>query len=510
MYILNTFGLNLGIVLALQGPWGAWLFPGGDMVGSVTLGMILCIFNGLAYGLMAAAMPRSGGDYVWVSHVINPLLGFMISWAFVLNVSFAIGMYAGMTSSYGVSATFVILGTLLNNSGMTEFGSTAATPNGIYAIGTFAIWISVVIFIFGAKAIKWFLIGMFIPSILGIVAALVVFLGTSHETFVSQFNTLMASYTNSPDSYNLILDTAREAGATLPAMSLAATVTSLPLGYWAYVGFANSAWVGGEVKTPSRSQPLAILGALLIAWAIYASMLWKYYDVVGWDFNNAIAYLYFAAPDKYVLPAPPTMNFFVGIVTPNPYVNGLIGASFILWIFMLAIPLLTSRCMFSWAFNRVMPEALARVDKRGSPWVSLIVSGILGQIFLTLFAYTTLLNLVNYTIIWAIMFFIGGLSAITLPYKRKDLFDASPGIVKKRIAGAPVLVISGIMNAVLFGFIIIFSIINPAFSGPSGPSAYTLVATIFVSGIVVYLVSKAIRKRQGIDLELVWKEVPPE
>jgi APA family basic amino acid/polyamine antiporter len=512
MFIFNTFGLNIGIVLALEALIGAQLFPGADMTVVVTLGMILCVFNGLTYGLMAVAMPRSGGDYVWVSHIINPLLGFVVNWAFVVNVAFAMGMYSGMTVSYGISASFATLGAIMNVPWLTEIGSAAATPNWIFMIGTFAIWISVVIFVLGAKVIRWFMLGIFIPAMLGIFAALALFLTTSHQAFVSMFNEFMRTYTNSPNSYDLILNTAKEAGGSFPAVSLAASVTALPLGYWAYVGFANSAWVGGEVKTPNRSQPLAILGALGVSWAVYAVMIWRFYEIVGWDFTNAIAYLYFAAPDKYNLPAPPTLNFFAGLLTANPLINGLIGLSFILWIFMLVGPLflLTSRCMFSWAFNRVMPEALAKVDKRGSPWVTVIASGLIAQVFLTLFAYTTLLNLVNYTIIWAIIFFVGGLSAILFPYTKKSVFEASPGIVRKRIAGVPLLVIAGVINEILFGFTIIFSIVNPAFSGPTGPSAYAMLAVIFFSGAVIYVVSDWIRKRQGINISLVWREVPPE
>jgi len=291
IFALNTLCLNIGVVLALSVLSGAQMFPGANMAATVTLGMILCIFNGMTYALMAAAMPRSGGDYVWVSHIISPVLGFVISWAFVANVMFAIGMYAGMTANFAVSATFVTLGAIMNQSWLTDIGSAAATANWTFLIGTFAIWISVAVFTLGTRAIRWFLWALFIPSMLGVLIGLAVFLTTSHETFVSLFNSYMSTYTGSPDSYNLILATAKEAGATFPVATIGATVGALPLGYWAYVGFSFSAYYGGEVKEPGRSQPLGIVSALLVAWAVYAAMFWKFYDTVGLDFTNAISYL---------------------------------------------------------------------------------------------------------------------------------------------------------------------------------------------------------------------------
>jgi len=512
MLILNAFGTNLGIVLALTVLSGASLFPGSNMAYAVLLGVVLCLFNGLTYGLMAAAMPRSGGEFVWLSYTIHPLVGFATNWGLVIVFCFAYGMYAGMTANFGFSATFASLGTIMNLPWMVAWGSTVATPNWVFGIGTACILISIVIFVVGPKAVRTFLWVTFVPAMLGTIASLLVLLGTSHDAFVTMFNTAMESYTKSPYSYQLIIDTAKTAGGSWPAMALVPTLMALPLGYWAFVGFANSAYVGGEVKTPGRSQPLAIIGTLLMSGFVYAVMFWKFYDVVGWDFTNAVAYLYFSAPSSYNLPSPPVLNFFVGLMAGNPYVNILIGVSFILWIFMLVGlgPLVPSRCMFTWSFTRIMPEALAKVDKRGSPWVTVAASGILAEVFLYLFTYTAVLNLVNYTIIWAIIFFLGGISAILFPYTKKALFEASPGIVKKRIGGIPLLVIAGIINECLFGFTIIFSIINPAFSGPSGASAYEMIGTIFISGIVVYLIAHFIRKNQGVDLALVWKEVPPE
>ena len=487
------------------------MFPGGDMLIALTVGLVLCMFNALAYSLMSAAMPRSGGHYVWVSSLINPYLGFTVVFANIATTTIAMGMYSGMTSSYGVSQAFVILGLLSGNPTLTAIGRAAHTTNIKYLLGSFFIWISVVIFVWGAKVIKWFLWSVFIVAMGGTLVGLFVFLPATHEGFVASFNALMASSTNSPDSYNLIINTARQAGFGFPVAALIPSILALPIGYWAFVGFTNSSLVAGEVKTPARSQPIAMLGTLIVAWGIFGLMVWKFYQIVGWDFTNAVAYLYFET-DKYMLPAPPAMNLFIGLVSGNFLVNAIIGVSFILWIFMLVGPLFltSSRMLFAASYARALPEALTKVTKNGSPWVAVVVAGLIAQFWLTLWSFTHALGIANFTLILAIATFIGGLSAIALPYKNKSLFEASPGIVKKRIAGFPLVVIAGIMNTIFFAFIIIFSATNSAFSGPIGLSAYTVVVGVFVLGAIYYAVARAIRKRQGIDLNLIWKEVPPE
>src|SRR5256714_5219608 len=80
--IMNTLGMNVavGSVLLLQ--QAPAIFPGGNMVLSVVIGTLLMAFTLLwVYSEFAAAMPRSGGDYVFVSRALHPFLGWLLSWS---------------------------------------------------------------------------------------------------------------------------------------------------------------------------------------------------------------------------------------------------------------------------------------------------------------------------------------------------------------------------------------------------------------------------------------------
>jgi amino acid transporter len=309
----------------------------------------------------------------------------------------------------------------------------------------------------------------------------------------------------------MVLATANQVNPSYsPPVSLLATLGALPIGFWTYLGYNQSVNLSGETKRPTKSQPLAILVSLFSTWFVYALAFRRFYDVVGWDFNNAVNTL--SGTPQYNLPAPPTFNFFVGLLAANPVINVILGVSFILWVFMLIGPLflLTSRWIFGWSFNRVAPEAFAKVNNRGSPWVAVLISALVAQVFLTLYTYTTALSILNYTIMAAIYAFIGGFTALLFAYRRKETFNSSPRMVTRKIGTIPVLSIIGLIVIIFYGFVIYFGILTPAFSGPTGLSSYALIIAVYLGGVVIYLISKFVRRRQGIDLGLVSKQVPPE
>ena len=446
------------------------------------------------------------------SYTIHPGYGFVLNWVQLLQVSFAIGLYAALTVNYAASAAFATLGLLLNNQTLTAIGSAASTPFWTFVFGSVIIWFSIAIFLLGLKAVRVFIKIIFVPAVLGTVIALALLLVNTHASFVTRFNSILAPYTHTQDSYDQIIQTAKSLGFSIPKESLLASIMALPLGFYAFLGYNQSIVVSGEIKNISRTQPLAIILAFALTTFVCTLAFERFYQVVGWDFTNAVGYLFYVEPSKYPLPVPPVLNFFAGLLTSNAVLNVLMGISFILWVFMLVGPLylITSRYMFSWSFARIMPEFISRVDKRGSPWVAVLISGVLSQVFLTLYVYTTLLSIVNYTLLFATFSFLYGLVFMLFPYLKKQDFERSPSFVKAKIGSVPLMTIFAVIDTLFFGFIIYFSVINPAFSGPIGLSSYSMIIALYVTGVVAYLISSALRKRQGISFKQVWSEIPPE
>ncbi|MGO9643150.1 MAG: hypothetical protein ACLPY5_00225, partial [Candidatus Bathyarchaeia archaeon] len=93
-------------------------------------------------------------------------------------------------------------------------------------------------------------------------------------------------------------------------------------------------------------------------------------------------------------------------------------------------------------------------------------------------------------------------------YKAKEIFEQSPDWVKKKVGSIPVVTLVGIFSAAVEIILLYGSITNSYIGG--APVSYPLSAGIAAIGLVAYYVAKAYRKRQGIDLSMVFSVIPPE
>ena len=118
------------------------------------------------------------------------------------------------------------------------------------------------------------------------------------------------------------------------------------------------------------------------------------------------------------------------------------------------------------------------------------------------------------------MYFGTAIAAIILPYKKKELFEASP-IAKMKIFGIPVISVAGAIFAIFLGFLLIEWFFDPWLNTDGVPpglygislantsSVLFLLATYGLAAIIYYTF-KARRKREGIDLNKVTAEIPVE
>ena len=114
-----------------------------------------------------------------------------------------------------------------------------------------------------------------------------------------------------------------------------------------------------------------------------------------------------------------------------------------------------------------------------------------------------------------ITFGIASVAATVFPFWKKRLFEASPDIVKRKIAGIPLITVLGIAG-ILLSIFLGYSTVQPAVTPPpSGPPpvqylAYAIVPITIIVGFLIYAVAARYRKSQGLDLAMVFNEIPPE
>jgi len=509
----NVIGYALGLVLAITPFFAGALFPGANIFVVIILGTIFSLFNGLVYSLLAGAMPRSGGEYVYIGRVLHPAIGFMANWGFTWSQFLGIGIYTQWTVNYGLAVSFATLGYALGSERLLKAGVFMKEPWPSFLLGTVLLISVVIVQLAGMRFLRRFLNLFFVIAMIGTVITLFVFLGTNHEEFVAAFNAFMSSAAHLDNAYDAMIQLAKDKGWTPGEQTLGAALLALPLGYWIYIGFTYSAYVGGEVKEPQNTQNYAILGSLLLGFVFYMAIIGSYYAVVGTEFNNAAAYLE-RNTDANPLPVAGVLNFFAGLLTSNPILLIPMDISFFLWNYLLLFVMVTIcvRNMFAWSFDQIMPVALTKVTEGSrSPWVATITVAVIAWILLWASLFTKLFDYIfNYIAIFAIAFWITSWAAILLPYRKPELFEAAPDTVKRRVFGIPLIVIAGVVNLILFTVILYSSYTLPAFSGPVGGVAIAFVLGIYVVGLVVYFIAAAIRSQQGVNLNLLYSEIPPE
>jgi amino acid transporter len=512
-FVFNVIAYSVGLVAALTPFFAGAVFPGANIYLILVVGAVLTIFNGLTYGMLAGTMPRSGGEYVYNGRVLHPALGFVSNWGFTWSQFVGMAYTAQWTINYGLAIAAITLGYGLGSEGLVNLGLFMYQPWPSFILGTLVLVAVVFINLAGMRFLRRFLNLFFIVAMVGTLVTLFVFLGTSRAEFTSIFNNFMSSTAGLEDAYNSVIQLARDNGWQPAAPSLLQVLLALPLGYWVFIGFTYTVYIGGEIKEPHKNQSNSMLASLAFGFVAYLALFAAYYATVGTQFNNAAAYLeYFT--DASPLPVVGVLNFFAGILTRNPILLILMAVSFFLWQFTVLIPMFTVsvRNVFAWGIDQVMPAWLTRVsDKTRVPTTASIVVAVLTWIMLALTVFTPIFEFMfNYITIFSIAFWMTSFAAILLPYRRRDVFESAPPGIRTKVFGIPLITISGVINLLLFTLVLYSSFKLPAFSGPVGPLAIGFVLAIYVVGLIAYFIAARVRKEQGVDFELLYGEIPPE
>jgi amino acid transporter len=189
-------------------------------------------------------------------------------------------------------------------------------------------------------------------------------------------------------------------------------------------------------------------------------------------------------------------------VAGNPALAWFIGIGWILWnVAILAYGIiLVSRYLFAEAFDRFLPSKIAYVTpKWGSPVVAHIIDLVV-VIFLIAgasFLYGTLVSL--YGSVIASMVYFASIGAAGAVY----------GLRKEKGQAKWVLLVCGVFTALVFLYLLYQFLAFPAVWG-GNPFAYSYVAASFLTGAILYAISKYYHGKQGINIALAYKEIPPE
>src|SRR3954454_10034984 len=343
--IMNTIGMNVAVgsvFLFLQAPA---LFPRGSMLLAVVIGTVLMAFTLLwVYSEFAAAMPRSGGDYVFVSRALHPFLGWLLSWSQgIWLIFFWVGFNAWFALTFAVPVGLSTIGAATGSDGWISLLNDLLAKHTVLVIIT-QWWVIVVgtlinvafglLLVFGGRRYWRYqkVAFAFAGGAIALVFLLLLFKGNDIE---AAWNSFAAA--NGGLKFDQVVPAAAKAGLdTSGGFSLSQTLLMLP---WVFfvVGYAQgSAQIGGEVKRASRNQYLAMVGGVLVNGAMLALLVIAFTQAVGVQWIGSVGYLSINNPSLLNLPGnlSPSFNFIVSLLTGNVLVPLIIGIGFIFWALM--------------------------------------------------------------------------------------------------------------------------------------------------------------------------------
>jgi amino acid transporter len=459
------------------------------------------------------AIPRAGGEYVYLSRIISPALGAMFGIGICVAFTYILAANANFTAQY-----FPFLLTSLG----AAFGSSAISDAAGQVTSQTAIAIISVLMLLVVGAASWVSLRRLAQVILALVVVqLVAFLVLgwllithSHNDFVTAFG----QFSGHPTAYNDILAAAAKDNIPL-GVSVSASLLAVPFMVLNYNGVLYSYYVGGELKRPGRTYLYASvisIGLLIVVWVgVWLLML----NTVGLDFMQSQAKLGATDPAAYgaitslqssagglgyglVLSGDPVSKILIGIAVPSAELA--VDLAFVAVI---------TRVLFALAFDRLLPIGLAKISESSAvPTNAIIVALVGGIIFALLAAFLNLANIVaNLALFVALIILAGGVAATALPFRRPDLI-LKPGATElPRVAGIPVPALWGAATSVLALIVVILIIAHPEVFGAFTVSSVVTLVLVLGAGPVIYLIARRLRLQQSsIDLRLAMRELPPE
>ena len=331
---------------------------------------LLALCGVLSLAELASAMPRTGGLFVYLREAWGRLTAFLFGWAeLVIIRAAALGAIATTFSEYFLR----VLGY-----------DPAIAPYGdwVHYVAAVAIVLTAV---FNIVGVKW---------------GAVIAIATTIAKYGGLLFVILLAFS---------LGLPKTGGNYTPlvppgSFSIAPFGLALVSVLWAYDGWADLSYMGGEVKDPERNLPRALITGALLVMAIYLLANMAYMAVLTVEEMRTSRLV--AADVAERLIGRPGVIFVAATVMLSTF-GALNGAL-----------MTTPRIFFAMADDGLLARRVAQVHpKYETPWVAIALAGVLGAGFVLVRTFEQLAD----TFVTAIIpFYAIGVGAVFVMRKRAD------------------------------------------------------------------------------------------
>jgi APA family basic amino acid/polyamine antiporter len=506
-FIYSVFAINLvtlGFYIFSFGPF----IPAGSLLWAVILSGAYLVFQAITYASLIAAMPRAGGDYVWMSRVLGGGIGFVLAvcgWWFILW--HWVPIYANILN-------IEVLGPMAAIVGWDSAVTWLSDKPGIFVASILTAMFASVFIALGIRTYARIQKICFYGGVAGLAIMAILLIVNSKTSFISSFNAEAAQTYGANNAYQGTLSAGLKDydPGGVGSFSLSSTVLLIPMLLFFNLWSNWGATLYGEVRGASdfRKNIYAMGGALIATTIVGAIFLLLFAKTFGWDFYNAANNAFWAGTGPIgVFPYPGTMAAFL---MGSPVLQFILITLLSLWFFgwVGSVFLSSTRVIFATAFDRVLPEWAAKVSRNGVPYAALALMLIPSIPISYLYAYNADFTswTLDATLVIAITFLGSAVAAAILPYRKPEIYNASP-IARYKVLGIPLITFA----AVMFAIILVFSLYHwfkDDVYGVNNASSLRYMGAMYLLAIAIYVGSRLFRRSQGMDLKMVYDEIPVE
>jgi basic amino acid/polyamine antiporter, APA family len=496
-----TSPIGSGLVFAL---FTLLLFPRANFYIAWPIAVVVSVFVWTTFALMSAAIPRIGGDYTYNSRVLHPLPAFAVNVCTIFSSILAGGLWATWVATLALSGVLSVIGDVANSSRVSRWGSyfTPVHHNVVFVTALLSLAFVCLMGIRGTKALVRVMTIMILVATAGFIIDLGILAFTSHSSFVNDLNSTVGAGTYQ----KTVAAGAKQGlyGGYTTKDTIGGIVYLLGFTVYIYLGvFLAPEFKGaGQRKRQMTSMVAAglIQGGLIYIGAII------FLRTVGLHFFQS-------ALNGNFGPGLSDYSYFASLVAGNSLFVTIVALAFLgWWIPGMAINIIANqRAYMTWSFDGLLPRRVSEVnDRTHTPVTAIIISFVAGSCvaawaayssnFFKVFAYSLLLGYIPIIVV--------GLSAIVMRYRRADLYERSPA--QWRLMGVEVLPIAGI-GAIIVGVFDMLGLLyfHDQVGFPLGWAIFAPIACLAV-GALWWLVARAVRRQEGIDIGAAARSLPPD
>ena len=499
---------------------GLFNFTKVDMVLPLLLAAVIWFVAMFAYKYLLQAIPRAGGEYIYLSRIVSPAVGTMVGIATAVGFSYTLSANANFASAY-VPFALNSLGAAFNSSALTSAATNITSTTtclsvtcapGLVMCAVGMLLIVGVASIFSLRRIAQVILALVVFQVLAFLVLGFLLATHSHQDFINAFG----SFSGKSSAFNDVIALANKNGVPL-GVDVGASLLVIPFMVLNYNGVLYSYYVGGELKRPGSTYIWASvisLGLLIVVWVgVWLLML----NTIGLDFMQSQAQV--GGTTDYgsitslqanagglgyglVLSGDPITKILIGLAVPAAEIA-----------VDLAFVAVVTRVIFALAFDRMLPIGLAKVSERNAaPTNAIILAVILGIGFTILSSVLNIANIsANLALFFALVLLAGSIAATALPFRRPELIYKPGTTDVARIGGIPTAAVWGGISTLLALFVVGVIIAKPNVFGAFSFASVGALVVIFGSGPIIYAIARRMRlSSSSIDMRLAMRELPPE